>query len=366
MTFSTPLALWLLLLVPILLAAYLLLMRRKRKNAVSFSNVALIRMALPKRANWKRHIPVALLLASIAGLSIASARPQMSVTVPLSRTSIILALDVSRSMCATDVEPNRLAVAQEAARNFVKEQVSGTRIGLVAFAGFAELVVPPTTNKDDLIGVIDKLTTARGTVIGAATLKAIDAIAAMNPDVAPVGSDVGTETGSSDTPAPPPPGDGGYVPDIIVLLTDGANTRGIDPVEAAKEAAARRIRVYTIGFGTTNPTAMVCTQQQLGADVFNDGGFPGGGGGPPPGVGGRDGRGFLVIDEPTLQAVADITGGAFYKAEDANQLRSVFNNLPRQVVLQHQKHEVTVIFAIAGALLAMAAFGLSLLWNRSL
>src|SRR5262245_172183 len=185
MTFATPLALFLLVLVPLLLAAYLWRLRRRRRQALRFSNVALVRMAVPRRSRWRRHVPVALFLASIAALAVATARPQVSMQVPLGRKSIILALDVSRSMCATDVQPNRLSVAQEAARTFVKDQVAGTRIGIVAFAGFAELVVPPTTDKQRLTDVIDNLTTSRGTVIGAATLKAIDAIAAVNPEVPP-------------------------------------------------------------------------------------------------------------------------------------------------------------------------------------
>jgi Ca-activated chloride channel family protein len=358
MSFSFPLALLLLLLVPVLLGLYLWQLRPKRKQAVRYSSVALLQAALPRRSRWRRHVPAGLFLASLAALAFASARPQMLVEVPLGRTSIILALDVSRSMCATDVDPNRLAVAQQAARRFVEDQVAGTRIGIVAFAGLAELIVPPTTDKDELTDAIDHLTTARGTVIGAATMKALDAIAAVNPDVAPTGSDIGTDTGATEPP------DGatseGYVPDIVVLLTDGANTRGIDPIEAAGMAAERRVRVYTIGFGTTNPTEMVCTREQLGADVFFEGGFGGGGGGPPGGF-----RQFLVIDEPTLQAVADLTGGAFYKAEDADQLRTVFAGLPNQIELQTEQSEVTVGFALAGALLAIGAIVLSLLWNRT-
>jgi Ca-activated chloride channel family protein len=351
-SFSFPLALFLLLLVPVLLGLYLWQLRPKRKQAVRYSSVALLQAALPRRSRWRRHIPAGLFLASLAALAFASARPQMLVEVPLGRTSIILALDVSRSMCATDVDPNRLAVAQRAARRFVEDQVAGTRIGIVAFAGLAELIVPPTTDKDELTDAIDHLTTARGTVIGAATMKAIDAIAAANPDVRPIGAD---------TAADPPDAAAaeGYVPDIVVLLTDGANTRGIDPIDAAEMAAERRVRVYTIGFGTTNPTEMVCTREQLGADVFFEGGF-GGGGGPPGGF-----RQFLVIDEPTLQSVADITGGAFYKAEDADQLRSVFAGLPNQIELQTEQSEVTVGFALVGALLAIGAIVLSLLWNRT-
>ena len=367
MSFSTPLALLLLVVVPLLLGGYVWQLRRRRKHAVRFSNVALIREALPKRSRWRRHVPIALFLAAIAGLAIATARPNVSVDVPRSRTSIILTLDVSGSMCSTDVQPNRLAAAQEAARSFVKKEVAGTRIGLIAFADFAQLLVPPTTNKSKLIGAIDSLTTARGTAIGVATLQAIDAIATVNPDVAPVGSDVGGVSAPSDNQRPPPttrstPPPGGYVPDIIVLLTDGANTRGIAPADAAKQAAQRRIRVYTIGFGTTNPTQLMCTPDQLGAGSFDSGGLNVFAGGFPPATGGI--RNALIIDEATLKAVADITGGAFYRAQDADQLRSVFAGLPSQIEHQHEQHEVSVYFAIGGALLAAAAIALSLLWNR--
>jgi len=369
-SFTWPLALLSLLAVPVLLGAYVWQLRKRRKQAVRFSSVALIKAALPKRSGWKRHVPVGLFLASIAGLGVASARPQTSLKVPLNRTSIILALDVSRSMCATDVQPNRLTVAQEAARNFVKSQDSSTRIGIVAFAGFAELVVPPTTDKKQLVQAIDNLTTARGTVIGAATLKAIDALAAVNPDVRPIDAATNSAAGG---PATPPddtapitkPADGSYVPDIVVLLTDGANTRGIDPIEAAKQAVDRHVRVYTIGFGTTNPTSMVCTSAQLGGEAF-DQGFGGGGGFPrdPGGQNAGGGRSFLVIDEPTLTKVAEMTGGTFHKAEDAAQLREVFQNLPKQISLQKKNQEISAVFAAIGAALGVAALTLSLLWNR--
>jgi Ca-activated chloride channel homolog len=364
-SFAWPLALLALLAVPLLLGAYLWQLRRKRKQAVRFSSVALIRAALPARSRWRRHVPVALLLASITGLGIAAARPRLAFAVPLDRTSIILALDVSRSMCATDVAPNRLTVAQDAARAFVKDQAAGTRIGIIAFSGFAEVIAPPTTNKKELLAAIDNLTTSRGTAIGTATLKAIDAIAETNTNVRPTSS----EQGGSDSAGAPNDvaavADGNYEPDIVVLLTDGANTRGIGPVEAAQQAVDRRIRVYTIGFGTTNPTAIVCTRQQLGGDGFGGDTFGGGGGGGGAGPGGGGRRSFLVIDEPTLTQVAQMTGGTFHRAEDAAQLRDVFANLPKQVVLQRKAHEVSVAFAALGAVLALAAVGLSLLWNRS-
>lgn len=369
MSFAWPLALAVLVLVPLLAAVHLWQLRRRRRQAVRYSDVALVRAALPRRSRLRRHVPVALFLASVASLGLAAARPQVALSVPLGRTTIILALDVSRSMCATDVEPNRLSVAQDAARSFVQDQVAGTRIGIVAFAGTAELVVRPTNDKKALIDAIDRLTTARGTVIGAAILKSIDAIAEVNPDVSPAGAD---PPGSASTTSVPPtsaaPGGGGgvrpegdYVPDIVVVLTDGANARGIEPVEAAQQAAARRVRVYTIGFGTTSPTSMVCTHEQLGGDTFSAGGSPDVGGF---GGGGGGGRQFLVIDEPTLQAVADTTGGQYFRAEDADQLDDVFRTLPREVVEQRRQEELTVWFVLVASVLAAAAIALSLWWNR--
>jgi Ca-activated chloride channel family protein len=208
----------------------------------------------------------------------------------------------------------------------------------------------------------------------------LDAISTVNPDVPPVdatieaqAAQVGPATGPvtppDTTPAPVPPG--GYEPDIVVLLTDGANTRGIPPVDAAKQAAQRRVRIYTIGFGTDNPAPLVCTPEQLGAGGFDGGGFGGGfggggggfggGGG---GFGGGGGRNFLAMDQQTLEAVAAQTGGTYYQAQDANQLRGVFAKLPADIQNQREEREITVWFVIVGALLAASAFTLSLLWNR--
>lgn len=358
MTVLWPYALVLLLLIPLLIAIYIWLLRRKRKYAVRYASLSLVREALPERSRWRQHLPFALLLLSIASLVIATARPQVVVEVPLSRTTIILALDVSRSMCATDVEPNRLAVAKDAARSFVEDQGNGTQIGLVAFAGFAELVVPPTTDKEELTEAIDNFTTALGTAIGSATLESIDAIAEVNPDVAPSGVDLSEEVDRESLL-----GSDEYVPDIIVLLTDGANSRGVSPVRAAEQAVDRRVRIYTIGFGTSDPISIVCSREQLGGDVF--GGRFGGGnfGGADRGFGSGI-RQFLVIDEPTLQTIADMTGGEYYRAEDAEQLVKVFHNLPTQIVFQEEHLEISVAFAALGALFATLAVGLSLLWNR--
>jgi Ca-activated chloride channel homolog len=386
MSFSWPLALLTLLSVPILLGIYVWQLRKKRKSAVVFSNLALIKAAMPARASWKRHIPVALFLLGLTGLGVATARPQATVKVPLGRTSIILALDVSRSMCSTDVDPNRLSVAQEAARSFVKAQPKGTRLGLVVFAGFAQLTVPPTSERQPLVDAINNLTTARGTAIGAAIFKSLDAIATVNPEVPPIGADLSSkaELGSAFDPYDPPAFNDeitepptakapvpqqGYIPDIVVLLTDGANTRGIDPLIAAKQAAQRRVRVYTIGFGTEEPTEMVCTAAQVGSDGFDDRSGGGGIGGRAGGIGGGSQdpnaqRSILKIDEPTLRGVSNMTGGEFFKASDADQLRKVFDNLPKQVTLQDRKTEIGFAFVLASALLAIAAMVLSMRWNR--
>ena len=362
MSFSWPLALLSLVSVLLLLGVYVWQLRRKRRVAVRYSSVALIRAAMSTRSRWRRHLPVALFLAGLASVCIASARPEATIAVPINSTSVILALDVSGSMCSTDVAPNRLSVAQDAARAFVEKQPSGVRIGLVAFSGFAELVVPPTTERKQLIEAIDGLTTARGTAIGAATLKSVDAIASINADVSPITTE--ESYGASAAPVPPATTKD-YVPDIVVVLTDGRNTRGIEPVEAAKAVARRRVRVYTIGFGTTRPATLVCTQKQLAGDASR-GRFGGGrfGGGPGSGFGQGFGQ-FRVADDETLKRLARATGGQFYKARDAGQLEKVFADLPRQVVRQRKHVEISAAFAGLGALLTGAAMLLSLLWSRA-
>lgn len=363
MTFALPYALLGLLSVPVLVAAYLWQLRRRRRNAVRFSNVALIRAVVPRQRMWRRHVPLALVLGSLVLLGLAAGRPQVRAQVPISSSAVILAVDVSGSMCATDVDPNRLAAAQEAVRRFIDEQDDRTRIGLVVFSGFAQVAVAPTTDKDDLRKAVDGLTTGRGTTIGAAILKSIDAISEINPSVAPADTGDGTGEGP-DSPSPTPgspgtpaPDKAKTVPEIVVLLTDGANTRGVTPEDAAIQAAARGVRVFPIGFGTTEPTQMVCTSDQLGGGLFD--GPPGGfGGGLGPG-----GRNFLVVDEAALQTVARTTGGEYFKASDADQLQGVLNDLPKHVDVQERDVEVSVAFAGLAALVLLLGLWLAGRWT---
>jgi Ca-activated chloride channel family protein len=330
-----PLALLSLLVLPLLVAAYVRQIRRRRRRAVRYSSVALIRAAGPPRSAWRRHVAFALLLGALAALGVAAARPHVRATLPVAGSAVILALDVSGSMCATDVEPNRLTAAQAAMRTFVEDQDSATSVGLVLFSGFAQVAVAPTTEREPLLRAIDGLTTARGTAIGSAILKSVDAIAEIDPEVAP--ASVGG--------APPARTPGTYAPEIVVLLTDGANTRGVEPVAAARTAADRGVRVYPIGFGTRTPTSLVCTAAQLGGrgvDAFGGGGAGRGGGG----------RNFLVADDETLREVATLTGGEYFAADDADRLQDVLEDLPSRVATQARDVEVSVgLVGLAVALL---------------
>jgi Ca-activated chloride channel homolog len=358
MGFQWPLALLALLAVPALIGAYVWQVRRRRRRAVRYSSVALIRAAAPRRSAWRRHVAFGLLLAAFAALGVAAARPQVGVEVPVSDSAIIVAMDVSGSMCATDVPPNRLSAAQGAVREFVQAQDPATSIGLVLFSGFAQVAVAPTTDRAPLTRAIDSLTTGRGTTIGAAILKSVDAIAEINPEVPRTDSTVGvgtdrpgTDGGTPNPPAPQRVGD--FAPEIVVLLTDGANTSGIDPVLAATEAAERGVRVYPIGFGTRNPSSMVCTAAQAAGQGLDRWG----------GSTGRGGRNFLVADEPTLREVADVTGGEYFAAADADRLQTVLADLPRSVVTQHRDVEVSVALVGLGVLLLLGGAWSAARWT---
>lgn len=341
MTFTWPWALAALLLIPLLLGLRWWLRRRRRRGAVRVTSIALVRAALPGRSLRRRRIPAILLIAGIAVLGIGAARPQASVAVPSTSSTILLAIDVSGSMCSTDVDPNRLTAAENAASSFVKAMAGGPKIGLVAFAGTAGLLVPPTDDTSKLLQSIQGLTTSRGTAIGQGILVSLDAIAEVDPAVAPTGADVAPSTGK------------GYAADSIVVLTDGANTQGVAPATAASEAAARRVRVFTIGFGTTNPAPLVCDSSQ--ANGFGGGAQGGGFGG---------GGNTQTIDESVLKQVATTTGGDYYRATSADQLQAAFKDLPGSFSLVRKQVDLASWFAIGGGALIAAAIALALWFNR--
>ena len=349
--------LFLLGLIPLLIALYIWMLRRRRRFAVRYSSLSLVREALPDQSRLRRHLPFALFLAALASLVIALARPVTIVSVPTGQTTIILAIDVSRSMCSTDIQPSRIEAAEAAALSFIQRQQSITQIGVVAFSGYAELVQPPTTDQEALQAAVESLATGRRTAIGSGILKALDAIAEIDPSVAPSVTD--TSRGVEPTPVPK----GAYAPDIIVLLTDGVSNTGPLPLDAAQQATDRGVRVYTIGFGTANGSNFPnCNQRFIGSEPFGGGGFGGGQFG-----GGQFGGGFggfrRGIDETTLKRIADVTGGTYYSAESAGELQNVFQNLPTYLITKHETTEISVAFAAIGALLAALAIVLSLLWH---
>ncbi len=341
MNFLWPGFLLLLGLIPLLIALYVWLLRRRRRYAVRYSSLSLVREALAGQSRWRRHVPFALFMLALALLIIALTRPVTVVQVPTNETAIILAMDVSGSMCSTDIPPNRLAAAEAAALDFIERQPAGTRIGIVAFAGFAQLIQPPTTDRAALEAAINSLYIGRGTAIGRGIVEALAAIAEVNDSVAPPVR----EGEVTLTPSPAPARD--FVPEIIVVLTDGVTTTGIDPLLAAQQAAERGVRVYTIGFGTANGSGSSCGQQ-----------FGGGFGG---GFGGFGGGGFRRgIDEAALEQIAEITDGAYYAASSAGELQSVFADLPITFSTRAEVMEISVAFAALGALAAAAAIGLSI------
>jgi Ca-activated chloride channel family protein len=342
-------------LIPLIVAGYIWILRRRRRFAVRYSSLALVRAALPQQSRWRRHIPFALFLLALASLVIALGRPFAVVQVPIGQTTIILAMDVSRSMCATDISPNRLEVAKDSALSFIERQTRSSQIGIVAFSGFAELIQQPTTDQEVLQDAVAGLATGRRTAIGSAILKSVDAIAEINSAILPSTGD--PASGMQPTPVP----EGTYVPDIIVLLTDGASNAGISPIDAAQFAVDRGIRVYTIGFGTENENASMpnCGSQFWGSGQFNNdpfgGSFGGGGGG-----GGRFRRG---LDEPTLKQIASMTGGEYYLASSAGELQKVFEELPTYLITKEETMEISVAFTAAGVLLVALAVLLSMLWH---
>lgn len=336
-------ALWLLAIVPLVGLLYLWFQTRRRKYALRYASLSLVRPVLDRRMRWKRYIPPALFLLALAVMIIALARPAALVRTPRQEGIVILALDSSLSMRAEDMLPNRFEAARSAARAFIEKRAAGAQVGMVAFAGNAAIVQMPTDDPEDLNAALNQLFLQRGTAIGSGILISLDAIA-----LATQGKPAATNT---TTPAPQPtlapvPG-GTYIPAIVILLTDGQNRNGPDPLEAAQTAAESGVRVFTIGIGSRDP---VNVPNPFGN---NNRGFGGIGGG-----------GFRAeLDEDTLRAIADKTGGEYFYAADAGELEKIYTNLGLNVVLKLEKMELTVYVSALAALLLLGAVGLSLWWG---
>ena len=329
MGFHWPEALWLLLAAPLLAGAYIVILRRKKRSVVRYSSLGLVREAMAGRA-WRQHLPPALLLLGLVGALLAVARPNAVVTLPSQQRTIVLAIDVSLSMRAADVQPSRLGAAQAAARKFVQEQPPDVRMGIVSFAGTAALVQQPTSNREDLVAAIDRLQLDRQTAIGSGI---VVSLATLFPDE---GIDLAAMVLDRRTlrrPAKPAPV-ASNPHAAIILLTDGRRTTGPDPLEAARMAADRGIRVFTVGFGTA-AGAMAPVE---GYSIF------------------------MMFDEETLKAIADLTGAEYFHATTADELHKVYERLGSKLVLQRERTEITVLFAAVATLLIAAAAALSLAW----
>jgi Ca-activated chloride channel family protein len=356
MTFIWMDMLWLLLLVPLLIGAYIWLLRRRKKAAMRYANLAIVKQAMGKGIGWRRHVPPALLLAAITVLIVAVARPAAVVELASSRATVILSMDVSGSMRARDVEPSRIVAAQEAAKEFIRKQPPDVQVGIVAFASAAVLVQAPTIDREALYQAINSFDLRRGTAVGSGVLVAL---ATIFPDqsfdldgsgnqrdqlgLPSFGETLGTTGGADGLLAgtatePPakhmPVEPGSYESAVVILLTDGATTTGPDPVAAGRLAGDYGVKVFTVGFGSAS------------GDVVD--------------FGGRSMR--AQLDATTLQAIADATEGEYYEATSAADLAGVYDSLSTRLISEKKLTEIAFIFAGAGALLAMAAAALSMLW----
>ncbi len=342
MTFLWPEMLWLILIVPALVAGYFYILRRKQESAVKYASLTMVKQAIGPRQRFRRHIPPLLFLIALIAMIVAIARPAAIVMLPSQSQTIILAMDVSGSMRATDVKPNRISAAQAAAKAFVDEQPSNVRIGVVSFAATASVVQTPTQTREDIITAIDRFPLQRGTAIGSGI---IVSLATIFPDA---GIDVSSfiygrsgargvpidQAEKSDKPPVKPVAPGSYTSAAIILLSDGQRTTGPDSIEAARLAADRGVRIFTVGFGT-----------QSGETI------------------GFEGWSMRVrLDEETLKTIANLTRGEYFYAGTAADLRKVYQVLNSKFLLEKKPMEISSLFAGAAALIAVTSALLSLLW----
>lgn len=339
MNFLWPQTLWLMLALPLLPALYLWLLRRRGKPALRLSSLSIARRALS--GQWRRHIPPALLLLALFVMLLASARPTASVALPWARSTIMLAIDVSLSMRVNDVKPSRMEAAQEAARTFLHELPKNIEVGIVTFAGSAQVAQGATIDRPSLVNAIDAIQMQRHTAIGSAIVLCL---AELFPDQ---GIDLGEmsfgprrKAGSLDQreKAPPkqitPVAPGSYDSAAIILLSDGRRTIGVDTLEAAMMAADRGVRIYVVGLGTVDGHVAAGEGMAI----------------------------YMKLDEPTLREVARLTGGQYHHAGTAEDLRSVYQNLGSRLQMRTRETELTALVALLGAVLIIAASALSVLW----
>lgn len=313
MRFLSPQWLFLLVFVAALLAAYVVLQLRRKTYVARFSNLELLGSVAPRRPGWRRHLTFALLIVALTVLSVGVARPSAEVRVPRDRATVMMAVDVSLSMEATDVLPSRIEAAKVAAKRFVDLLPPRINLGLASFGGSASVLVPPTVDRDSVKVAIDKLQLQESTAIGEAVFTSLDAI------------NIYSQATTAKGDAPPPA--------RIVLMSDGANNKGRTVDEAAAAAKKARVQVSTIAFGTDSGT--VTYQGEV---------IP------------------VPADKPALSRLAQATGGSFHTAASAQELESVYANIGSQIGYTTQHRDISWRFLAVGLVFALAAAASSMLW----
>lgn len=337
MSFLWPGDLIFVLVVPALAALYIWAQRRRQRYALRYASLSLVREALGRGPGRKRHVPPALFLTALLFMAIGTARPEMVVTVPVQEGTVILAIDVSGSMLAQDLQPSRIQAAKDAAKAFVERQGTDVKIGVVAFSTDAQIVQAPTNDKDLVTAAIDRLQTQRATAIGRGMLASLDAIFESSEETPPSVIALRRLSGDPIGRTPPPVPKGADHTATIVLLSDGQNNQFPAPQQVLEDAVDRGIRIFTVGVGSADGTIVR--------------------------IQGRAVR--TRLDEATLRQIADATGGEYFNASNTKDLRAVYENLSTQLVLRQQRTELTAFFTAIAAVLSVVAAGLSLFWfNR--
>lgn len=340
MNFLWPQLLILLLAVPILIALYIMAQRRRKKYALRYASLSLVKDAMGKGPGLRRHIPPIIFLLAIIAMIVALARPIALVTLPAQEGTVILVVDVSGSMLAEDLKPTRMEASKAAARTFVDKQNAAVKIGVVSFSDNAFVVQSPTIDRDAVNAAIDRLEPQRGTAIGRGLITGLDAInEEANAEDAAFGRQRPSQFGPTPTatPTPKPLPKGMYAPAVMILLSDGESNIGPNPLEVLDPIIGQGVRVYTVGVGSAEGTVLRI-----------------------------QGRAIRVrLDEAVMKQIAEKTDGEYFNAANENDLRSIYEKLGTRLTLRTEKTEITAVFTAGAALLTLVAGFLSLWWfNR--
>lgn len=317
MSFEWPLALIGLVLVPLALAAYLVHQRRRKRYAVRFTNLDLLASVVQGSPGWRRHVPALLALLALTALVAAVARPQREVDVPRERATVVLTTDSSGSMKATDVDPTRLDAGRSAAKSFADRLPDGFRLGLVSFSQSASVLVSPTTDREQVERALDGLTAKGGTAMGDALERSLESV---------------RPPGEEETP------EDEREPAVLLLISDGASTTGVDPLDVADEAERLGVPIHTVALGTAAGEVTV------------------------PDSTGIQRRVSVPPDTATLRDIADTTGGRYFEAPDEEELAAVYEDVGRIIGYDQEEREITAAFAAGGLVMMLAGWALSLLW----